>query len=297
LIGGGNGLGYSIIIPTYNEDLALRNTVTDLQKTVSGLDCEIIVVDDGSIDTTQEVLKKINNINVVTHQYNKGYGAALKTGIKNSKNEFVVFYDADGQHRPQDLILLIRNLGTYDLLIGKREKTSHQSFIRKPGKWLLSVVANFLTSRKIPDLNSGLRIIKTDIIKKILHLMPDGFSFTTTSTIAMYNLGYNVGYYPITVNKRIGKSTVRQFKHGTKTILLIIRLIVLFNPLRIFMPVSIFLILLGSIYEIIYGIILYDHGFKLLAGAVLCVLSGINIFFFSLVIDQISEMRKQPLDK
>ena len=177
------------------------------------------------------------------------------------------------------------------MIIGKRGKDSHQEWIRKPGKWVLGKVANFLTGRKIPDLNSGLRVIRRGIILRMLHLFPDGFSFSTTSSVAFMNMGYNTDYYPIKVNKRVGKSSVRQLKHGSSTIMLILRLIVLFNPLKVFLPMSFILVTVGLIYEILYGIILIP-GISLIGGALLLILAGILIFFFGLVVDQVSEMRK-----
>jgi glycosyltransferase involved in cell wall biosynthesis len=231
-------------------------------------------------------------VRLINHPYNKGYGASLKTGMINSNTELVAFYDSDGQHNPEDLESLASKFGNYDMLVGQRGKDSHQDWIRKPGKWVLSKVANYLAERKIPDLNSGLRIIRRAVIINILHLMPNNFSLTTTSTIALMNLGYNVGYSPIKVNKRIGKSTVKQFKHGTTIIMLILRLIVLFNPLKIFIRASIYLFVLGLIYEIIYGIILVSGGEKLIPGALFMMITSVLIFFFGLVVDQISELRK-----
>jgi glycosyltransferase involved in cell wall biosynthesis len=228
----------TVIIPAYNEEEGIRNTIISLYDSIKEKKWEILIINDGSTDRTHEILMQIPFVKVIAHPHNKGYGACLKTGIRNSKTEFIAFYDADGQHKPQDLIELFNNLMTLDMIVGKRGKDSHQDWTRKPGKWVLARVANFLTGRRIPDLNSGLRITKKDVIIKMLHLFPDGFSFSTTSTIAFMNMGYNVGYYPIKVNKRIGKSSVKQLKHGSTAILLILRLIVLFNPLKVFFPVS-----------------------------------------------------------
>ena len=256
----------TIIIPAFNEERSILNTVLELQENVKKEDWKILVVNDGSTDSTGTILKDIANIDVIEHPYNKGYGASLKTGIMNADSELIALYDADGQHRPEDLTKLYHNLGYYDMLIGKRGKDSYHGWIRKPGKWILSKVANFLTGTKIPDLNSGLRIIKRDIIFKMLHLFPDGFSFSTTSTIAFLNMGFNVGYEKIIVDKRVGDSTVRQLKHGSNTILLILRLIVLFNPLKVFLPASLVFFIIGIIYEILFGIMLIE-GIKLISGA------------------------------
>ncbi|MEX1013869.1 MAG: hypothetical protein WDZ80_01795, partial [Candidatus Paceibacterota bacterium] len=195
----------------------------------------------------------------------------------------------------EDLIAIYNSFSNYDMLVGQRSKESHQDWIRKPGKWVLSKVANFLTGRKIPDLNSGLRIIKKDVISNMLHLFPEGFSFSTTSTIAFMNMGFNVGYIPITVQKRVGKSTVKQLKHGSSTIMLILRLIVLFNPLKVFLPASFLCIVVGLIYEVLFGILYYNGGIKLIPGAFFMILTGVLIFFFGLLVDQVSELRKNNI--
>jgi len=281
----------SIVIPAYNEEDGIRSTLDKLLLVNQKRGWEIIVVNDGSTDNTRDIIENIKGINVINHPYNRGYGSALKTGIRKAKGDLVVFFDGDGQHNPEEIEKLLNNFKNYDMLVGERGKDSHKDWIRKPGKWILSKVANYLTGRKIPDLNSGFRLVKKDIIKSLIHLFPDGFSFSTTATIAFMNMGYNVGYFPINANKRIGKSTVKQLKHGPGVLLLILRLIVLFNPLKVFLPASFFTLLLGIIYEIIYGIILAP-GIKLLPASVLIILSGILIFFFGLVVDQVSEMRK-----
>ncbi|MFW6273212.1 MAG: glycosyltransferase family 2 protein [bacterium] len=284
----------TIIIPAFNEEKALSDAIIALNNFSKKYNWNIIVVNDGSNDNTKNIVPAIRDVILINHPYNKGYGASLKTGIQNAKTGLIAFFDADGQHRPEDLIALYENFGDYDMLVGQRGKDSHQEWVRKPGKWVLSKVANFLTGRKIPDLNSGLRIMKKDVIKQMLHLLPDGFSFSTTSTIAFMNMGYNVGYHPIIVEKRIGKSTVKQLKHGSSTLMLILRLIVLFNPLKVFIPVAFSLIVLGIIYELIYGILMIP-GVKLLPGALLLMLSGLLIFFFGLLADQISALRKNNI--
>lgn len=283
----------TIIIPVFNEESSIEGTLNTLLAYSKKTEWKILVVNDGSTDNTAGILSKFDMVTVCTHPYNKGYGAALKTGIRNAKTELICFYDADGQHNPNDIDRLIQNFGNYDMLVGERQRDSHQEWIRKPGKWILSKVANTLTGRKIPDLNSGLRLIRRDIILRLLHLFPDGFSFSTTSTIAFMNLGYNLGYLPIKTNKRIGKSTVKQLKHGSNVLLLIVRLIILFNPLKIFIPSSMFIFAVGIFYELVQGIILMPSGKeRLIPGAFFLMITGILIFFFGLVVDQISEMRK-----
>jgi len=282
----------SVIIPAYNEEIGISETLGKLLPFAQRGNWHIIVVNDGSTDNTAKILKENSGIEVIEHPYNKGYGASLKVGILHAKTELIAFYDADGQHQPDDLVRIIENFNNFDMLVGKRGKDSHKEWVRKPGKWVLSKTADFLTGKKIPDLNSGLRLIKRDIIVKMLHLFPDGFSFSTTSTIAFINMGYSVGYYPIVVTKRTGNSTVKQLKHGSSTLLLILRLIVLFNPLKVFIPVSSLIFFIGIVYELFAGIIFHPDPPKLISGAFFLILTGVLIFFFGLVVDQISEMRK-----
>lgn len=282
----------SIIIPCFNEELGIADTIKGLLPYCEKNNWEIILINDASTDNTAAVIEKFSNqITIIHHKRNKGYGGGLKTGINASKSEFVAFYDADGQHRPEDLENMYLSLGDNDMLVGARGKDSHQDWVRKPGKWVLSKVANLLSGREIPDLNSGLRVIRREKILPLLHLFPDGFSFSTTSTIAFMHLGHNLEYHPIIVNKRVGTSTVKQLKHGTSTIMLILRLIVLFNPLKVFMPVSLGLIMLGIIYEIFFGIVVLFPDIKLISGALFMILTGVMIFFFGLIADQISAIR------
>ncbi|MFA5792094.1 MAG: glycosyltransferase family 2 protein [Candidatus Paceibacterota bacterium] len=283
----------TIIIPVNNEEAAIENTLNELLLFSKTREWDILVVNDGSTDKTKGILEKFTSVKVIHHPYNKGYGAALKTGIKNASTELICFYDSDGQHNPEDIISLLQHFNNYDMLVGERSRDSHKEWIRRPGKWVLSKTANFLTGRKIPDLNSGLRLVKRDVILKLLHLFPDGFSFSTTSTIAFLNLGLNIGYYPIKTNKRIGKSSVKQLKHGSNVLLLILRLIILFNPLKVFIPISISIFFLGIIYEVMQGIVMMETGHeRLIPGAFFLMITGILIFFFGLVVDQVSEMRK-----
>lgn len=290
----------TVIIPVFNEEEIIENTIQNLLPVCKNLGWKILVINDGSSDQTLSILKRYEekkDIKVITHPYNKGYGSSLKTGIILADTGLIAFYDADGQHRPGDLVKMYEAFGNYDMLVGERGKDSHQEWVRKPGKWILSKTANFLTSRKIPDLNSGLRIVRKNIIKNMLCLFPDGFSFSTTSTIAFFSFGYNVGYYPIKINKRTGKSTVKHIKDGSNTLLLILRLIVLFNPLKVFIPISFSFITIGLIYELLAGIILHPNPPKFIAGAFFILISGILIFFFGLMVDQISELRKNLLVK
>ena len=286
----------TIIIPAYNEEKAIGETLEKLLPAAQRNGWEILVVNDGSSDSTLKEIEKFPSVKVVNHKVNRGYGASLKTGLNNSETELAAFYDADGQHSPEELEKLWGAWTDQDMIVGQRVKGSHFSISRAPGKWILGKTANFLAGRKIPDLNSGLRIVKKDTINRYLQLFPDGFSFSTTSTIAFLGDKRQVDYIPIQTSKRIGKSNVNQIKDGFNTMLLILRLIVLFNPLKVFIPASFFLVLLSIVYEIIWGYIYSPH-LRMLPGALLTFLTGIIIFFFALIMDQISQIRRNSIGK
>lgn len=278
----------TVIIPAFNEEEGINQTLDLLIPVARDNNFQIIVINDGSDDNTKKLLES-KEVNKIDHPYNKGYGAALKTGVKAANTEYIALYDADGQHNPNDLLRLWSNMRNYDMLVGMRGKDSHQEWIRKPGKWILHKTANFLTGRKIPDLNSGLRIIRRDILIDKLHLFSDSFSFSTTSTVAFMSLGYSVGYIPIKVNKRVGQSKVKQFRHGPSALLIILKMVVLYNPLKVFLPVSLFIFLLG----IVWGVAGYFIASRFPNSAILLTIMGLLFFFMGLISYQISTLNKK----
>ena len=283
----------SIIVPAFNEELSIGNVIKSLKKAFTN--AEIIVVNDGSEDQTKEIATK-EGAEVVSHARNLGYGAALKTGIEASEKDYVLFCDADGQHRIDDVRRIIETAskGIYDMVVGARTRNSHSSIIRRPGKLVLKIFANYLANQKIPDLNSGLRIIRRSVILKFLHLMPPGFSFSTTSTFAILKSRYSLHYIPITVEKRVGKSTVRQLKHGPQTIMLMIRLTALFEPLRIFLTASgvLFLLTLLSLLKDV----LSGGSTGIGDASIILAVSTLLVFLFGLLCDQISSLRREHHD-
>lgn len=281
----------SVIVPVYNEEKAIRQTLDELLPFTEQHGWQLIVVNDGSEDGTGDILDSYGDrLRVVGHPHNCGYGAALKSGIRSADTELLAIYDSDGQHRPEDLLALYKEAGDVDMVIGERAPGSRVDVFRVPGKWVLTRAANFIVGRKIPDLNSGLRVFRRTFIKKILHLMPEGFSFTSTSTVAAIKMGFLVKWVPIQTRQRIGASTVRQVRHGFMVLMLILRLVVLFSPLRIFMPVSAALAGLGVAYAVY---VIATVRLTLANGALLCLLAALMIFFFGLVVDQISVMRRE----
>lgn len=278
----------SIIIPAYQERQGIGGVVKDVLRVAATLSCdhEIIVVDDGSTDGTGEVARQAG-AHVLTHPYNKGYGASLKTGIRFATNRTVIFIDADGQHDSNDIPRLLAERSTYDMVVGARKGTAGSPLWRKPGKVFLGWLANQLTGRKIPDLNSGYRATDRMLALRFLAIMPDGFSFSTTSTIAAFKGGYLVQYVPIEVARRIGHSTVTA-ADGFRTLMLIIRLVTLFAPLRVFLPVSAVTFLIGLIFTI-YG---YTTTGEASIKGLIAFLAAVQFFFFGIMVDQIVAVRR-----
>jgi len=278
----------SIVIPAYQENAAIGDVVIAVLRVVATLGCEyeVIVVDDGSTDGTGDAARKAG-AHVLTHPYNKGYGASLKTGIRFATNRTVVFLDADGQHDPNDIPRLLADRKTYDMVVGARKGTAGSPIWRKPGKMFLQWLVNNLTGKNIPDFNSGYRALDREMALRFLPIMPDGFSFSTTSTIATFKGGYLVHYLPIEVANRVGTSTVTT-ADGFRTIMLIIRLVTLFAPLRVFLPVSAITFLIGLIFTA-NG---YIHAGEASVKGLIALLAAVQFFLFGIMVDQVVAVRR-----
>ncbi|MFH2138236.1 MAG: glycosyltransferase family 2 protein [Candidatus Omnitrophota bacterium] len=284
----------SIIIPAYNEQNSIGKTLEGLVKEYSDM-AEIIIINDGSNDKTPEIIRQFKEVKLINHKHNHGYGASLKSGIHYASTDAVCFYDADDQHHNKDIERLIKEIDNADMVIGSRGISAFKNWLRAPGKLVLHFIANFLVNQKIPDLNSGFRIVKRDILLKYIHLLPDGFSASTTMTMVFLSRGYDVKFIPITVKKRIGTSQVRQLRDGVNTIKLILRLIMLFNPLRFFVSFGFISIGIGMIYGTYKVFTNNQMGFPV--GALLIVLTGMLSFIFGLLADQISALRLERFEK
>jgi len=284
----------SIIIPAYNEENGIINVISEIELLMNenSINHEIIVVDDGSTDKTVEKVSS-TNARLIEHQQNRGYGAALKTGIKASVYDLVAIIDADGTYPVKYLIELINNSKSYDMVVGARTgKNVNIPLIRKPAKWALNKLANFLTNYKIPDLNSGLRLFKKNSLLKFLHLLPDGFSFTTTITIAMLTNNFNVKYIPIDYKKRVGKSKIRPIYDTLNFIFLITRMVIYFKPLRVLMPIGLTLITIDFI-KIIYDVQTYN--WHIATSTILLGIIAFNTIILALVADMITTIRNAAL--
>ncbi|MGQ9637792.1 MAG: glycosyltransferase family 2 protein [Thermodesulfobacteriota bacterium] len=285
----------SIIIPVYNEAEGIPIVLNKLCSEEALKDAEIIVVDDGSTDKTHEQVKLFPKVHLVRHPVNRGYGAAISTGVKLSKGKFVVWFDGDGQHRVEDLIRVAQRLLQEDLdfCIGVRDSNSYQDTNRKLGKFILRQAVRLVARKSLKDFNSGLRGFKKDIIKRYLHLFPKRFGASTLTSLLMIERGYIGEEVPITVCKRIGKSSVKQISDGFGTLMLLLRFFLLFRPIHFFGGIGLALILSGGIYGLSKAFLIHK-GFPVF-GALL-ILLGVQSIFFGLICDQISSLRQERLD-
>jgi glycosyltransferase involved in cell wall biosynthesis len=275
----------SIIIPAYNEE----ETIAQVIKGINNLDlqCEVIVVDDCSQDSTSE-LAGAAGATVVRHLYNKGNGASIKTGARHAQGDILLFLDADGQHDPAYIPDILEYMTEYDMVVGAREK---HSLVRNIGNTILNGIATYLSGVTIPDLTSGYRAIKKEVFMKFIHLLPDTFSYPTTLTLALLLEGFNVTFVPVGSVKRTkgSKSKVHPLRDGFRFLLLTVRIVSLFNPLKVFLPLSFVLFLMGFsylVYELVIHINVPDS-------AVLLIVSSIQLFFFGVLADQVSSLRRE----
>ncbi len=243
--------GISVIIPTYNEEAGIASVIEGILSVMdrSNIDYELLVVDDGSTDRTSEIIRE-KDVELVQHHINRGYGASLKTGIKRARYGNILITDADGTYPNKQIHELIRTFkeGNFDMVVGARiGKDVSIPFIRRPAKWFLTQLANYLCGTRIPDLNSGLRIMRKVVVEKYSRILPDGFSFTTTITLAMLTNGHIIEYVPIDYFKRKGKSKIRPLKDTLNFIQLVITTVLYFDPLKVFIPLSLFLVIFAFI--------------------------------------------------
>jgi glycosyltransferase involved in cell wall biosynthesis len=274
----------SVVIPAYNEADVIGEVVAALATAASWH--EIIVVDDGSRDGTG-ARACAAGATVVTHPYNKGNGAAVKSGIRRATGEFVLIIDGDGQHRPDDACRLVAKLGEYDLVVGARATSSQANQGRRFGNSMLNRLASYLTGREIPDLTSGFRGARRECLREFLHLLPNGFSTPTTTTLAFIKAGYNVAFEPTDARARVGTSKIRLARDGAKFFVIILKIVTIFSPLRVFIPLAGASVLVGIVYGL-WNVLAHS---RIPNGAVLLILFGVMVFLVGLVSEQISALR------
>lgn len=287
---GFEGLSLSIVIPAFNEEGAVRHTIDDVRREMdaTGVPYEIIVIDDGSEDRTLEIARE-SGVIVDANQVNTGYGASLKRGIKLAQHEYVAIIDADGTYPARYLPPMLKMCRAQDMVVGDRGAAmKNVPWIRKPAKWVLNTFASFLAERRLNDLNSGLRVFRKSELVPFIPLLPQKFSFTTTITLCMSCNGKRMIYTPIEYGKRVGKSKIRPVDF-LNFIILVLRMTVLFNPLRVFIPLGLILMGLGAT-KFVYDIWMDN----LSETTIFAFLSALIIWSLGLIADMISRLHLRP---
>ncbi|HEY6547078.1 MAG TPA: glycosyltransferase family 2 protein [Vicinamibacteria bacterium] len=270
----------SVVIPAFNEEAGISGVVAGIL--AAGAFREVLVVDDGSSDATAARAADAG-ARVVRHPYNKGNGAAVKTGIRGAEGAVVLLLDADGQHDPAEIRKLIEPIGLHDLVIGARS-SGDQRPVRALGNAVFRALAGWLTGRPIPDLTSGFRAAKREHLLDILHLLPNGFSYPTTSCLAFLKAGLNVAFVPITARRRVGTSKIRVVRDGVRFLLIIFKVVTLYSPLRVFFPISLVSFLTGLAYAV-WNVRVQGN---IPMGAALLIQLAVVVFLFGLISEQIA---------
>ena len=274
----------SIIIPACNEAEGLAIILPELKKTYPH--AEILVVNDGSTDSTEDVCRQ-NSVLIITHPYRMGNGAAVKAGARAATGDFLAFMDADGQHAPSDLKLLVEKMEQgYDMVVGARPIDNHANPLRLLGNIIYNKLASWMTSQTISDLTSGFRVVKADKFREFLYLLPNGFSYPTTITMAFFRTGYSVGYVPIKLGDLLGDSHIKLMKDGVKFILIILRVGTLYSPLKIFFPTSMIFFLLG----IGYYAYTYSTENRFTNMSALLFIISVMVFLIGLISEQVTSL-------
>lgn len=281
----------SIVIPAYNEAAAIAETVREIRRVLveSGIEGEIVIVDDGSTDNTSEMVAG-TDARLIRHPHNRGYGASLKTGIRQAQNDVIVIIDADGTYPIDAIPALAEKMSAYDMVVGARTGATVQvPMLRRPAKWMLNRLANYLSGVEIPDLNSGLRAFRKNVAIGFFRLLPSGFSFTTSITLAMLTNDYNVLYIPVNYYKRVGKSKIRPLQDTINFFSLVVRMVLSYRPLRVFIPM-IAVLSAVSLAKAIYDITAYDWHFA--TSTVILFTLTFQIIVLGLIADLVVSLHK-----
>lgn len=280
-----NKTDISIIIPAHNEAATIGELIKKIKEFYP--DFEIIVINDGSTDDTGTIAKDLGAI-VYSHPYNIGNGAAVKSGIRIASGEILVFIDGDGQHDPRDIGRMLDYFPEYDMVVGSRRNGGQASISRGLGNRILNWLARYVSKFKVEDLTSGFRGVKSDIARQSLYLLPNTYSYPTTLTLALLRDGRSVKYVPVTLkNRKTGKSDIRIVRDGLKFIMIITKICTLYSPLRIFLPISFFLFLIGLGYYL-YTYFMWGRFTNMSA---LLFSTSVILFMMGLVSEQVSQLR------
>ncbi len=286
-----------IVIPAYNEAEGIADFLKALIEEVKkhkAYSVELIVVDDGSTDDTWEKAAAFEEVTVLTHKHNKGYGASLKTGIRHSTSDTIVIIDADNSYDIEDIFLLLKHFKENDMVVGVRNVLDHKGeFMRRMARRVFRTLANFLTRANIPDLNSGIRVMDKTIVNKYMYLLPDGFSFTTTITVAMLTDQNYVHFEPVKYHPRTGSSKISPVMDFSRFIYLILTTILCFKPARVFMPAAFFLFA-ASLFVLLFSYFYLEKVWDITT--VLLFLTGTNFFAIGLIAELVVRLSKKNGD-
>ena len=284
---------FSIVIPAKNEEEGLAKVLPSLRQLYP--DAEVIVVNDGSTDATAQVCKDAG-VKVISHPYSKGNGAAIKTGARAARGEFIVFMDGDGQHDPADIERLLYKVEEgYDLVVGARSGLAAQANIaRWSANSMYNRLASWMVNREIPDLTSGFRCINRHKLLDFLYLLPNGFSYPTTSTMAFFRAGYSVGFVPISVSPRLGSSHINVLRDGVRFFLIIFKIGTLYSPLKVYFPVAVLLSGLGVINYFVAA--MASGGWRFTNMSTLLILTGVIVFLMGLLAEQLTNLQYKESD-
>lgn len=280
----------SIILPAKNE---AKNLPTFLPKLIALYpNAEILLINDGSSDDTAKIASE-TGVKVISHPYSMGNGAAVKTGARNAQGDILVIMDADGQHNPEDIAKLLETLNQgYDMAVGARRPSSHASLFRRAANGFYNKLASMMTGHKIEDLTSGFRAVKANQFRRFLYLLPNGFSYPTTSTMAFFRSAFPVAYVPIHAGKRDGKSHIRLMHDGLRFFIIILRIGVLFSPMRLFLPIS----------SLVFGLGLGHYAYNYINSgrftnmSAVLLMSALFIFLIGIVSEQISSLHYKNIE-
>ncbi len=281
----------SIVLPAKNEALGLKILLPILRQHYP--QAEILVINDGSTDNTEKICQE-NDITVITHPYSLGNGASIKTGARITTGDITVFMDADGQHDPADIPRLLEKMEQgYEMVVGARRANTHAGLFRRFANAFYNRLASIMTGYAIEDLTSGFRAVRTRHFQKFLYLLPNGFSYPTTSTMAFFRSGLPVAYVPINAGKREGKSHISLIKDGIRFFIIILKIGSLFSPMRLFLPVSASLFFLG----IGYYSYTYVQAARFTNMSALLLTSSLITFMMGLISEQISSLHYKDIER
>lgn len=281
----------SIVLPAKNEAKNLIDLLPKL-KSLYPL-AEILVINDGSTDETARIATDAG-AKVITHPYSQGNGASIKTGARNATGKILVFMDGDGQHDPADIAELLEQLNHgYDMVVGARKASTHASLFRRFANAFYNRLASVMTGHRIEDLTSGFRAVRANKFRKFLYLLPNGFSYPTTSTMAFFRSGFPVAYVPIHAGKREGKSHIKILKDGIRFFIIILKIGALFSPMRLFLPISGALFMTGFSY---YGYTYFTTS-RFTNMSALLFTSSLLTFLMGLISEQISSLHYKHSDE